>query len=98
MHIGGASRALAVRRTDVEGFKAIYEYFRKHGQSRGAFTYRVMLAATMGGRALLWSAMRTLGIGDEQTLRQKEDASRQLLRWALPGSGKSVSRGGMPTP
>ena len=88
MHIGGTSRALAISRTDVEGFKAIYEYFRKHGHWRRALVYRAMLAATMGGRAVLWSTMRVVNVGDEQALRQKSEASRLLLRWSLRGAGR----------
>lgn len=98
MHIGGASRALAVSRTDVEGFKAIYEYLRKHGQRRRALAYRAMLVATMGGRALLWSMLRVLSIGDQQALQQKVEASRQLLRWSAWGACEPSSNGDARTP
>jgi GT2 family glycosyltransferase len=46
IHIGGASRAMALARTDLEGFRALYFYFTKHGSSYVASGYLLVLLLT----------------------------------------------------
>lgn len=89
MHVHGASRAFAVGRTSIDGYRAIHAYFMKHGEHARATGYRWMVAVTMLMRVPVWKVLGRLDRARTAVLAEKAAASVKLFRWAVGRAGTS---------
>lgn len=83
LHIGGASRALALERTDMAGYAALYYYFKKHHGSGTAGAYLLLLLLTTLLKLAAWLAYAPVSGSRSRQVFVKIKIGVGLIRWIL---------------
>jgi len=83
IHIGGASRALALERTDLEGFKALYFYFKKHCHIFISLSYLVLLFFTTILKFVFWLIYWPFSASLKHHVLIKLKVCIRIMQWIL---------------
>jgi GT2 family glycosyltransferase len=85
IHIGGASRALALTRTDLAGVMALYFYFKKHGKSYITSGYLLLLFFTTILKAVFLTLYWPFSRNWKPHVKTKLTVCFHIVLWILIG-------------